>query len=270
MSFRPTTARVFRSPRRLRAGRGCRFLGRSVLGAERLEPRLALAAVQATFTADNHYGLYYGDADGTRLTLVGRNEAGPSGSPGTYNWSAPESFSFDAPSGSHLYVVAWDSGQWQMVAGQFSVAGGQTIGTSASAWQCLSAAGTNPGDTGGLPGTSALVAEIGAGSWQAPRGVAAQGTAPWGTIPGLSAAQFIWPDTLAESSASDSHYVIFRTTYPIDSNPPPPVVVGTITADNHYGIYTGSSDGSSLSFIGRNETGTAGNPGSYNWSLPEA
>ncbi|TPW07018.1 MAG: hypothetical protein FD129_2622, partial [bacterium] len=51
---------------------------------------------------------------------------------------------------------------------------------------------------------------------------------------------------------------------------PVDAVTGTLTADNHYGLYVGTTDGSSLTFIGRNETGTAGNPGAYNWSLPEA
>jgi|GEM_PF-609075 len=43
----------------------------------------------------------------------------------------------------------------------------------------------------------------------------------------------------------------------------------TLTADNHYGLYTGLSDGSNLNLIGRNEKGYSGDPGNYNWSLPE-
>ncbi|MBX3378629.1 MAG: PEP-CTERM sorting domain-containing protein [Phycisphaeraceae bacterium] len=41
----------------------------------------------------------------------------------------------------------------------------------------------------------------------------------------------------------------------------------TITADNHYALYTSTS--SLFSYIGGNELGSAGNPGTYNWSLPE-
>ena len=52
---------------------------RSAFGIEPLEPRLALAVVEASFTADNHYALYYGDAHGSGLTFVGRNEPGPAG-----------------------------------------------------------------------------------------------------------------------------------------------------------------------------------------------
>src|SRR5262245_8683989 len=41
----------------------------------------------------------------------------------------------------------------------------------------------------------------------------------------------------------------------------------TITADNHYAFYYGTDAG--LTYVGRNELGDAGNPGAYNWSLPE-
>ena len=43
--------------------------------------------------------------------------------------------------------------------------------------------------------------------------------------------------------------------------------VATFTADNHYALY--SSTSGVLTFIGGNETGAGGNPGTYNWSLPE-
>ncbi len=241
------------------------------LGVEMLEQRRVLATVSAAFTADNHYGLYVGNEDGSQLTLVGRNESGPAGSQGAYNWSYPEFFEFDAPAGSHLFLVAWDSGLWQMAAGQFTVDGGQTIGTNAQAWEVMTSSHANPGDTGPLPDLGTLAAEIQAGSFQAPQAVAPPGTSPWGRIPGLSdSAQFIWPDTFAHTSASDSTYVIFRTTEPIDGPQDPPASAGaTLTADNHYGLFVGSGDGERLAFIGRNEVGLAGNPGKYNWSLPE-
>jgi len=46
------------------------------------------------------------------------------------------------------------------------------------------------------------------------------------------------------------------------------VVTGTITADNHYALY--SSVGSVFSYHGGNEIGAAGDPGTYNWSLAES
>ena len=41
----------------------------------------------------------------------------------------------------------------------------------------------------------------------------------------------------------------------------------TLTADNHYALYYGDESG--VSFVGRNELGSAGAPGTYNWSMAE-
>ena len=46
-------------------------------------------------------------------------------------------------------------------------------------------------------------------------------------------------------------------------------ITGNITADNHYAVYTGDVNGAHMAFWGRNELGRGGNPGRYNWSLPE-
>ena len=46
------------------------------------------------------------------------------------------------------------------------------------------------------------------------------------------------------------------------------VVNATITADNHYAIYTGTDE--SMTLIGRNEMGAGGSSGGYNWSQPES
>lgn len=45
------------------------------------------------------------------------------------------------------------------------------------------------------------------------------------------------------------------------------LVQTTMTADNHYAIY--ADNGGAISFIGGNELGRLGDPGDYNWSLPE-
>jgi hypothetical protein len=46
-------------------------------------------------------------------------------------------------------------------------------------------------------------------------------------------------------------------------------VMAVLTADNHYALYAGQEDGSQLNLLGRNEPGEAGNPGAFNWTLPE-
>ncbi|MFN5943701.1 MAG: hypothetical protein ACK5ZG_04940 [Phycisphaerae bacterium] len=45
------------------------------------------------------------------------------------------------------------------------------------------------------------------------------------------------------------------------------VIEVTTTADNHYAIY--ADNGGVLTYIGGNELGRDGNPGQFNWSLPE-
>jgi hypothetical protein len=46
-------------------------------------------------------------------------------------------------------------------------------------------------------------------------------------------------------------------------------ITATLTADNHYGLYTGNKEASDLHFIGRNELGIDGSTGAYNWSQAE-
>lgn len=45
-------------------------------------------------------------------------------------------------------------------------------------------------------------------------------------------------------------------------------VTATITADNHYALYTGNA-WNDISFVGRNELGSGGSNGGYNWSEAE-
>lgn len=45
------------------------------------------------------------------------------------------------------------------------------------------------------------------------------------------------------------------------------LVTATVTADNHYALY--SSAGSTFSYHGGNELGAGGAPGTYNWSIAE-
>lgn len=46
------------------------------------------------------------------------------------------------------------------------------------------------------------------------------------------------------------------------------IVQATLTADNHYAVYTGGN--TNISYIGGNETGAAGSSGAYNWSRAES
>ena len=46
-------------------------------------------------------------------------------------------------------------------------------------------------------------------------------------------------------------------------------IIGAVTADNHHALHHSREDGSGPAYIGRNKDGTAGNPGTWNFSVPE-
>jgi hypothetical protein len=167
--------------------------------------------VTGMLTADDHYGLYYGNAMGTSLTLVGRNEVGAAGNPGTHSWSLPETYTFNAKRTDFIYVLAWDGGGAQQSwIGQFS---GQIVPiySNVDAWQYTIGSGPNPLH-GALPDLAVVKNDIATAQWVKPGASAPNGAAPWGTIPGISSkADFIWTDTLGPvSPATDQSYVIFR------------------------------------------------------------
>lgn len=91
--------------------------------------------LSATLTADNHYGLYHGQADGGVLSFVGRNEFGDDGSPGTFNWSLAESYFFNVSSLDRLYVVAWDDGGPQSWIGEFTLPNSSVLRTNVEDWE---------------------------------------------------------------------------------------------------------------------------------------
>lgn len=175
------------------------------------------APVTGTLTADNHYGLYVGQSDGSGLSYVGRNEVGGGGNPCLYNWSCAETWNFSAAAGDHAYVLAWDDGGPQMWFGSFQV-GSQTLLSNLSSWEYYVAPVNTSFSPNGDPPLSlaALDALIDSATWAAPQADAANGTSPWGTIGGVAAgARFIWHDTLSDSSGSDGRFVVFRSRDPL-------------------------------------------------------
>nr|WP_242063301.1 PEP-CTERM sorting domain-containing protein [Nostoc sp. FACHB-892] len=178
--------------------------------------------ITATLTADNHYGLYYGQEDGSGLTFVGRNEKGEAGDPGQYNWSLPETFNFNANNGDYLYVLAWDDGFPQSWIGEFKLPSGVSLLSNTSDWIYTIGSGANPGVFGDVPLLTTVASEIGNATWSIPQASAPQGTSPWFTIPGISSqANFIWHDSLGDDSSSDRNYAIFRTKVALTSVPEP-------------------------------------------------
>lgn len=172
--------------------------------------------VNATVTADNHYGLYYGSKDGTSMTFVGRNELDASGAPGTFNWSEPENFAFDVPDGQYIYVAGWsDNAFAQAWLGQF-VTPTETI-VSDTGWEVYltfqDLGDGSPAPTAGALGSQVNFADTN-GLWVPVSIVRANGSAPWGLVAGVSnSAYWAWGSAM-EPGSSYGEYQIFRHSVP--------------------------------------------------------
>jgi len=144
----------------------------------------------AQVTADNHYQLFIGNANGSLLTLVGQNEAGSAGNPGTFNWSLPETWTFQLGAGQRIYVVAWDNGGSGGWLGQFSSLASTLLSRPAD-WRYTQSTFANPGDTqpNMLPTLISDIAAATSGNlWQSnPASAGANGAGPWGTISSIAA-----------------------------------------------------------------------------------
>lgn len=155
------------------------------------------ASVQATVTADNHYALY--SVNGGSINFVGRNEVGPVGEPGTYNWSVAETWNFQTD--DVIYIAAWSDDFFaQGLLGEFNVAGGPTIYTGNPVWQVYRT-GIDRDGTDPAPSTAEMSAQIAfatANNLFRPTSVGQLNTpaaTPWGQIADIdSEARWIWAD----------------------------------------------------------------------------
>ncbi len=170
-------------------------------------------AIEATITADNHYALYFGAVNGSFVTFVGRNELGPGGSPGSYNWSQAESYTFDMSVGDYIYIAAWsDDSSAQGLLGQFVISDWDTtILTNTSDWEVYLTF-DDKDSYSPAPTESELASEISDASWNIVSDYMAHGSGPWGDyIAGISSeADWIWGSALTPGS-DYGEYQIFRT-----------------------------------------------------------
>lgn len=193
-------------------------------------------SVTGNVTADNHYGLYHGYADGSGLTFVGRNEYGQTGNPGVENWSNAETWTFNVTPGEYLYTLCWNDEQWSAWVGDFSWTGGSLF-TNTTDWEYYIGSGVKPTDptlsaNWDLPSLSIVSAEIAGATWATPLYTQTQGDLvpdlrPWGDIPEVNnSANYIWHDTHGLNSSSNyNKYVIFRTKNPLAPlGPPDPII----------------------------------------------
>lgn len=181
----------------------------------------ATLGVTAKLTADNFYGLYYGNEDGSLLNFVGRNEFGATGNPGVFNWSNAETWNFNLDTQDYLYIVVWDNGVDTAWVGEFNFSNGQQLLSKVDAWEYLiTQQGVNPSFKPGnnVPSNSELNWEIANAVWQTPgdRGPNVASTVPWGRIPEVTTdAHFL------DTATNGDRYTIFRTKLSIDDTLPP-------------------------------------------------
>lgn len=175
--------------------------------------------INATVTADNHYALY--SSAGSSFQYHGGNELGASGSPGTYNWSLPEVYTFDA--GEFLYIAAWsDDAVAQGVLANIWV-DGDPLHSGDPRWEVYPT-WVNRGDGDPHPDASEVGAYVAFATsnnlWETPYVGGANGISPWGTVPGIDdQARWMWYNTPGDDNPLDGgsgagEMLIFRTAIP--------------------------------------------------------
>jgi hypothetical protein len=186
-------------------------------------PAASASTIDAAITADNHYGFYTGNASGSVLHFYGANESGSGGSPGTYNWSSPESYSVTTDD-QVIYVAAWsDDSSAQGLLASFMIDGNPLLSGDAS-WQVF-ATYVNLNDGDPPPAIADLSTQIGLANslagWEAIAVNDINGVDPWGFVGGISAdARWMWGQDKAgigspfDPGADHGEYLIFRTVVP--------------------------------------------------------
>ena len=177
--------------------------------------------ITGTVTADNHYALYVGDENGSNLTFIGRNEVGPGGSSGGYNWSSPENWSFEANDGQYLYLAGWSDGSSaQGLIGEFQYDGNDVFTGTGWEWKATN----NPvGDYGAAPGIADVSSQILAGGFVGVTNIADNGVGPWGYINGIDVnADWMWANNVSMfSGSSNGEYHLFRKEIETNNVPEP-------------------------------------------------
>lgn len=178
------------------------------------------ATVNATITADNHYALF--TSFGSTMVALGGNELGAAGNPGTYNWSLPETYHFEA--GEYIYIAAWsDKSVAQGVLANISIEGGGTLNSGDPTWEVMTT-GILKGDGSARPlasevASQALTADL-TSKWETPFVGGANGVQPWGVIAGIDTqAKWMWRQVAGvadplHGGIDAGEYLIFRTPVP--------------------------------------------------------
>ncbi len=182
----------------------------------------AHASYSATITADNHYALYVDGPGG--VSMVGGNELGAGGSPGTYNWSKAESYTFDTS--QYIYIAVWsDDAVAQGLLAGITGPNGLVLNSGVAGWEVM-LTNSSKGDGSSRPDATEIAmytARADANNeWQTPfvgpKNLTS--TAPWGKIAGIDKeARWTWgnPNNVSNPLIGGSNhleYQIFRMTVP--------------------------------------------------------
>lgn len=158
------------------------------------------ALVQTTMTADNHYAIYADN--GGVITFIDGNELGRLGDPGDYNWSLPETMTFNATTA--IYIAAWsDDAFAQGLLGDLTI-DGQDFSTGNPAWRVYRT-GLDRDDDQTYPTSADVATQLGVANannlWEVPHVGGLNGIQPWGVIPGVSTnnARWMWATQIGDT-----------------------------------------------------------------------
>jgi len=197
----------------------------------------AMASFSAVVTADNHYAIY--QEVGGVISLVGGNELGAGGAPGTYNWSMAEAHIIDS-SATMIYIAAWsDDSVAQGLLAEIDLGGGQFLRSGDAAWE-VHCTHIDLDDGAPYPTAVAVAAEEALADsnnlWMTPDtyGSNVPATSPWGAVGGISsAAQWMWanPNNVVNaftSGANHDEWQLFRI--PVSQIPTPGAATAGLVA----------------------------------------
>lgn len=155
--------------------------------------------VTASITADNSFGLYYGNEE--EMFFVGSGNS----------WPTANTWEFDMGEEYTIYIAAWsDNMVAQGLLGELQI-GTETFLTNTVDWE-VALTNHDLGMGASPPSTDELLGKVVSANWNAVEYNIDHGSGPWGEISGISQeADWIWGSPLMPGSGQ-GEYQIFKLT----------------------------------------------------------